>query len=187
MPLQPHKPKPHKPNQSSESGESKKDQEQSGTYKLRESWKQEAGRNPRPLVWEQRRYRNRHGRGTRQPMYGLHLPSYATKAGVFDSLVAAQLKRLSRGWPDLIESTECAVEDVPPSDPLPWEEKIIQFSASFPASHGQKARIVLYRLPLQSAASSLFQLEYLIHDELVRQLAEINGWDPQDIDPYPLI
>lgn len=134
------------------------------------------------IPWEKRRYRDRHGRGARRPPFGLRLPHYRTAAGTFDALFAAQLRRLSRGWPDLIASTQFAVEDVPPSDPLPWEERIAPLSASYPAEHGQAARIVLYRLPIQMAAHSRWELEFVMHDEIVRQLAQLTGRNPEDID-----
>ena len=38
---------------------------------------------------------------------------------MFDDMVAAQLRRLSGAWPDLMRPVQFAVEDVPPSDPAP--------------------------------------------------------------------
>ena len=40
--------------------------------------------------WNARIYRNRHGRGTRTPMFGTRLPRYRTRTGMFDDMVAAQ-------------------------------------------------------------------------------------------------
>lgn len=139
---------------------------------------------PRP--WEARRYRDPHGRGPRQPQFGKHLPHYRTRAGLFDSVVAAQLKRLAAGWPDLIASTEFLVEDVPAANLVPWEEPAVQFSVSYAAGHDEPARIILYRLPIQSATRNRIELEYIVHDEIVRQLAGLSGKSPEDIDPDPL-
>ena len=41
--------------------------------------------------WNARIYRNRHGRGTRTPMFGTRLPRYRTRTGMFDDMVAALL------------------------------------------------------------------------------------------------
>lgn len=136
-----------------------------------------------PLPWERRTYRDSHGRGARQPLFGARVPHYRTKAGRFDSAVIAQLRRLHAAWPELIESVQCAVEDVPPSDPLPWEEQMVMRSRSFPSEHGQQARIVLYRRPLESLARDSFEIQFLIRDEIVARLADISGQRPEEIDP----
>ncbi|MDN6017840.1 MAG: hypothetical protein L0H91_05905, partial [Bifidobacterium mongoliense] len=67
--------------------------------------------------WQTRVYRNRHGRGVRTPMFGSRLPRYRTRGGMFDDMVASQLRRLSQAWPDLVAPVQFAVEDVPPSQP----------------------------------------------------------------------
>lgn len=135
------------------------------------------------LPWEKKIYRDPHGRGMRQPLFGARIPRYRTKEGRFDGAVVAQLKRLHAAWPQLVESVQCAVEDVPPSDPLPWEEKTVTRSRAFPAEHGQVARIVIYRRPVESIAHDDFDLQLLIRDEIVLRLAELTGRHPDDIDP----
>lgn len=134
-------------------------------------------------VWERPVYRDTHGRGMRQPLFGARLPRYRTKAGHFDGAVVAQLRRLHTGWPQLVESVQCAVEDVPPSDPLSWEEGDVTHSRAFSAEHGQPARIVLYRRPIESMAQDDLDLQLIIRDEIVARLAELSGKHPEDIDP----
>lgn len=51
------------------------------------------------------------------PMFGTRLPRYRTRTGMFDDMVAAQVRRLGQAWPELIRPLQFAVEDVPPSDP----------------------------------------------------------------------
>lgn len=135
------------------------------------------------LPWERRCYRNRHGRGQRQPMFGLRMPRYRTKSGIFDDLAVSYLRRMKQAWPQLMCNVECAVEDVPPSDPLEWEDRAVPLSRSFPARDGMPARIVLYSMPIQSRAHDRIDLEFLIRDEIVLQLANLNGLHPEDIDP----
>ncbi|NMM99539.1 peptidase [Bifidobacterium sp. DSM 109958] len=133
--------------------------------------------------WMGKVYRNTHGRGTRRPMFGTRLPRYRTRSGMFDDMVAAQLKRLGQAWPELVQPIQFAVEDVPASDPSPWEDEPNMLSRAFPASHGIPARIVLYRLPIQMETRDRTELQFIIRDELVARIAEQYGRRPEEIDP----
>lgn len=133
--------------------------------------------------WRRAVYRNSHGRGIRRPTFGTRLPGYRTRCGVFDDLVAAQIRRLNVGWPDLVKPVQFAVEDVPPSDPTPWDGTSGLYSRSFPAGRGLPPRIVLYRMPIQHKARDGMDLELVIRDELVLRLAELYGRSPEQIDP----
>ena len=84
------------------------------------------------MPWETPIYRNRHGRGTRTPMFGTRLPRYRTRSGMFDDMLVAQIRRLNGAWPELIAPVQFAVEDVPPSDPAPWEDVPHSVSSHFP-------------------------------------------------------
>ncbi|KAA8821644.1 metallopeptidase family protein [Bifidobacterium vespertilionis] len=138
--------------------------------------------SPKP-PWMGGVYRNRHGRGPRRPMFGTRLPRYRTRSGMFDDLVASQLKRLGQAWPELLKPVQFAVEDVPPSDPLPWEDEPRLLSKVFPAEHGIPPRIVLYRLPIQMQTRDRTELQFIIRDELVSCIAEHYGRRPEEIDP----
>ena len=118
----------------------------------------------------------------RTPMFGTRLPRYRTRSGAFDDMVAAQIRRLNGAWPQLVKPVQFAVEDVPPSQPAPWEPESFA-SQCFPASHGIPARIVLYRMPIQSKSRSRMDLELAIRDEVVLRLAELYGRRPDEIDP----
>ena len=100
----------------------------------------------------------------RTPMFGTRLPRYRTRSGAFDDMVAAQIRRLNGAWPQLVKPVQFAVEDVPPSQPAPWEPEPSFASQCFPASHGIPARIVLYRMPIQSKSRSRMDLELAIRD-----------------------
>ena len=62
-----------------------------------------------------------------------------------------------------------------PSAPLPHSH--------FPASHGIPARVVLYRMPLQTEAPTKLELQLAVRDELVARIAELYGRRPEEIDP----
>lgn len=135
------------------------------------------------LPWNRPSYRDRHGRGVRTPTFGTRLPHYRTNSARFDRLVKAQILRLRSLQPELLANVQFAVEDIPASDPAPWESNISLFSRSFNASHAIAARVVLYRLPLQSHNPNAVQLALAIRDELVIQVAQLFDQEPQDIDP----
>lgn len=146
--------------------------------------------SPRPIVeamsrvpWQAHVYRNRHGRGLRTPMFGVRLPRYRTKSGLFDDIVAAQIRRLSAAWPQLVKPVQFAVEDVPPVQSDVWQDASSTTSRGFPAQHGVPARIVLYRMPLQMQVTNRMELQWAIRDELVSQIAELYGRRPEEIDP----
>ncbi|MBQ5505145.1 MAG: metallopeptidase family protein [Aeriscardovia sp.] len=128
-------------------------------------------------------YRNMHGRGQRRPVFGAWLPRYRTSAGIFDSIVLSQLRRLRNGWPDLVDAVQCAVEDVPPVNQPPWVPDQIRYSHFFPAKRDEAPRIVLYRRPLESMSRDHNDLQLLIREELVLCLSEMSGLHPEDIDP----
>lgn len=136
-----------------------------------------------PLPWQEPTYRNLHGRGQRRPTFGTQLPRTRTKAGIFEALVKDQIKQLDDAWPQLVRPIQFAVEDIPPSDPLPWDEQPCPLSRAFPVNRGIPARIVLYRMPIQDKAHSRFELQFTIRDEIVQGLAELYGKQPEDIDP----
>ncbi len=149
------------------------------------------GDMPAPIVevmrtsppWESPVYRNRHGRGIRTPMFGARLPRYRTRSGMFDDMTAAQIRRLHDAWPNLVADIQFAVEDVPPSAPAPWEDQPDPLSQGFAAGRGIPARIVLYRLPIQTRCRTRMELQLAIRDELVSRLANLSGRRPEEIDP----
>lgn len=92
---------------------------------------------------------------------------------------------LSRNVPGQLDRVEFAVEDVPPSDPAPWEGNAAPFGRFFPADRmaGIPARVVLYRRPLQIRARSRYELEYLVHVVVCEQLSAGLGIAMTDLDP----
>lgn len=133
--------------------------------------------------WEEKTYRNRHGRGVRTPPFGRRLPRYRTRSGMFDDMAIAQIRRLNDAWPQLLETVAVRCGGRSSLSPSPWETNPRLNSQAFPASHGIPARVVLYRMPLQSHARSRMDLQLAIRDELVLRIAELYGRRPEEIDP----
>jgi hypothetical protein len=97
--------------------------------------------------------------------------------------VLGAVERLERRWSAQLEGTEFAVEEVPPSQPAPWESGGVPLGRYFPADAGLPARIVVYRRPLETRAIDEADLADLIRDVLVEQVAHLLAKPPEDVDP----
>lgn len=129
------------------------------------------------------RPRDRRGRGLRGPLLPTTLPGYRSRAERFDDHVLSAVERLERRWSAQLEGTEFAVEDVPPSQPAPWEHGGVPLGRCFPADAGLPARIVVYRRPLETRAIDEADLADLVRDVLVEQVAHLLARAPEDVDP----
>ncbi|MCI7457522.1 metallopeptidase family protein [Actinomyces urogenitalis] len=137
----------------------------------------------RPALTTPGRRRDRHGRGLRGPLLPPHLPAWRTRAEKFDEMVASAAEDLSRRWP-VVKTIQFAVEEVPPSDPAPWERGVVLgrgFSAEPRA--GLPSRIIIYRQPVSSRADGEDELAELVRQVVVEQVAQMLGRRPEDIDP----
>ena len=128
--------------------------------------------------------RDRHGRGLRGPLVPPHLPAWRTRAERFDELVVSAAEDLTRRWPQ-VGSIQFAVEEVPPSDPAPWEHGVV-LGRGFAARPRAElpSRIVVYRRPLASRAQDDdAELTELVRRVVVEQVALMLGRSPEEIDP----
>lgn len=127
--------------------------------------------------------RDRHGRGLRGPLVPPHLPAWRTRAERFDELVVAAADDLARHCPQ-VGSIQFAVEEVPPSDPAPWEHGVV-LGRGFAAQPraGLLSRIVVYRRPVASRAREDAELAGLVRRVVVEQVALVLGRGPDEIDP----
>ena len=129
------------------------------------------------------RRRDRHGRGLRGPLLPPILPAWRTRAERFDELVTSAADDLARDWPQ-IARIQFAVEEVPPSDPAPWERGAV-LGRGFAAEPraGLPARVVVYRRPVTSRAADEEELADLVRRVVVEQVALMLGRRPEEIDP----
>ena len=112
-----------------------------------------------------------------------NLPGHRTRAQHFDDLVLGAVEQLEHRWSRQLEGTEFAVEDVPPSAPAPWEHGGVTLGRFFPADTGMPARVVLYRRPVETRATDAADLEVLVQQVLVEQVAHLLGRRPEEVDP----
>lgn len=129
------------------------------------------------------RRRDRRGRGPRGPLLPSSMPAYRTRAERFDDFVLDAVERIERRWAKQLSGTEFAVEDVPPSNPAPWERGGVPLGRYFPSDAGLPARIVIYRRPVESRASDPLDMADLVRDVVVEQVAHMLGRSPDDVDP----
>ncbi|WP_343035802.1 metallopeptidase family protein [Isoptericola sediminis] len=128
------------------------------------------------------RRRDRRGRGPRGPLIPADLPAHRSRAERFDDAVLASLESIERRWP-AVAGAELGVEDVPPSDPAPWESSGVPLGRVFPAASGRPARIVIYRRPVETRSTDPEDLAELVHDVVVEQVAHLLARTPEEIDP----
>ncbi|UZN05366.1 metallopeptidase family protein [Cellulomonas sp. S1-8] len=129
------------------------------------------------------RRRDRRGRGPRGPVLPMSTPAYRTRAERFDDLVLDAVEDLERRWARQLDGAEFAVEDVPPSNPAPWEHGGVPLGRYFPADSGLPHRVVVYRRPVEARASDAADLADLVRDVVVEQVAHLLGRSPDEVDP----
>lgn len=127
--------------------------------------------------------RDRHGRGLRGPLVPQTLPSWRSRSDAFDEYVLDAVERLEHRWPDELEGIEFAVEDVPPSDPSPWEHGEVPLGRFFPADGQLPHRIVVYRRPVETRAGATRETTALVFDVVIEQVAHLLGMSPEQVDP----
>ena len=107
------------------------------------------------------------------------------------------LEPIEARWRTELTQLDVAVDDVPevhvgPDESLSWEDGVVDdgnvpLARLVPAGVDRRgvptrARIVLYRRPLEARAKDGADLADLVHDVLVEQIASYLGLDPDVID-----
>lgn len=128
------------------------------------------------------------------------VPARRTRGQQFDRLVLEAFAPLESRWHDQLTNLDIAVDDVPKIRPLnpdsvTWPDEVVAdgpvpLSRLIPAGvdrYGQatRARIVIFRKPLELRAGDPDDLVDLLREVLVQQIATYLGVDPDVIDPDP--
>ena len=111
------------------------------------------------------------------------VPAMRSRAERFDDLVLDAASRLEERIGRDFGDVEFAVEDVPPSDPAPWEAADVALGRMFAARGRMPARIVIYRRPVETRAEDPRELALLVNEVVVEQVAAMLGVDPAELDP----
>lgn len=144
-----------------------------------------------------RRSRDRRGRGVRGPLYPATLPVARSRSERFDAIVLEALGPIDERWHAEIDRLDIAIDEVPEvtdCDPatVTWGSDVVEdgnipLARLVPAGVDRaglptRARIVLYRRPLETRAQDGGDLSDLVHEVLVEQVANYLGLDPDAID-----
>ncbi len=134
----------------------------------------------------------------RGPVLPDTVPAWRTRGEKFDLLVLEAFAPLDRRWHDRLTKLDVAVDEVPTiralhPDTVTWPDEVVAdgavpLSRLVPAGldrHGEatRARIVLFRRPLELRAGHPDDLLDLLHEVLVHQVATYLGVAPEVIDP----
>ncbi|MFF0816539.1 metallopeptidase family protein [Rhodococcus sp. NPDC003318] len=140
----------------------------------------------------------RRGRGIRGPVLPPSVPAWRSRAEKFDMLVLEAFAPIDARWHDRITKLDIAVDEVPKiraldPDSVTWPPEVVAegpvpLSRLVPAGvdrHGNatRARLVLFRRPLELRAKRPEDLVDLLNEVLVRQVATYLGVEPEIIDP----
>ena len=140
----------------------------------------------------------RHGREVRGPLLPQTVPGWRSRSERFDMAVLEAYEPIERHWADRLSVLDIAVDEIPriaPRDPenvqFPPEvvaDGPIALARLIPAGvdvrgNATRARIVLFRKPIERRVKDTLDLAELLHDILVAQVATFLGVEPSVIDP----
>lgn len=143
------------------------------------------------------RRRDRRGRGLRGLLYPTTTPAARTRAEKFDALVLEALEPIELRWGSELTDLDLAVDEVPEVERTAPDE--VSWAAGTLADAGvplaqlvpagvdpdgmpSRARIVVYRRPLEARAKGGADLADLLHEVLVEQVAEYLNIEPDAVD-----
>jgi predicted Zn-dependent protease with MMP-like domain len=107
------------------------------------------------------------------------VPVTRSRAEAFDELVLDSVLRLQRRLPDQLRAVEFAVEEVPPRE----NGGGVPLGGHAGADGRRPARVVVYRRPVETRATSERGRALLVNDVVVEQVAELLGLEPDAVDP----
>lgn len=135
--------------------------------------------------------RDRRGRGLRRPLLSPTVPNARSRAEQFDTAVLQAVADLEDLWQERLVAIEFAVDEVPPlprGEVMPTPDVVLdggvpltRFVPPGVDKRGRptKARIVIYRRPVQSRAIDAGDLADLVAELLTEQVAAVLG-EPED-------
>ena len=124
--------------------------------------------------------------------------SWRSRAERFDMAVLEAYEPIERRWKDRVSALDVAVDEIPriaPRDPdsVQWPPEVVAdgpvaLARLIPAGvdvrgNATRARIVLFRRPIERRAKDSEELAELLHEVLVAQVATYLGVEPSVIDP----
>ena len=134
----------------------------------------------------------------RGPLLPPTVPGWRSRAERFDMAVLEAYEPIERRWQERLSTLDVAVDEIPrmaPKDPdsVQWPPEggadgPVALARLIPAGvdvrgNSTRARIVLFRRPIERRAKDPDELAELLHEVLVAQVATFLGVEPSVIDP----
>ncbi len=112
-----------------------------------------------------------------------HLPGHRTARERFDATVTDAAAQLIERYPRRLQHLRVLVQEIPTTDPAPWEEHAAVLGRALPGTRDNPPRVVLHRLPIQTRCPRGEGLEILIRQVLAEQVGSLLGIAAEDVDP----
>jgi predicted Zn-dependent protease with MMP-like domain len=137
-------------------------------------------------------------REMRGPLLPHSVPGWRSRAERFDMAVLEAYEPIEERWRERVSSLDVAVDEIPriaPRDPesVQWPPEVVAdgpialarlISAGVDVrGNPTRARIVLFRKPIERRAKNSDELADILHELLVAQVATYLGVEPSVIDP----
>jgi hypothetical protein len=120
----------------------------------------------------------------RGPIAPPQVPLAASRAELFADLVQDSVERLERRWPQLAEIDFMVLEvPRPAAAGEAWHDEPVPLGGTIPAHDGHRARVVVYRRPVEIRTKGRDERAALVHEVVVEQVAELLGLTPETVDP----
>lgn len=131
--------------------------------------------------------RDRRGRGLRRPLLAQGLPNARSRAEQFDLAVLQAVGDLESEWADALAAIEFAVDEVPPlpaGEVTPSSDVVLDGGVPLTRfvppgldrrGRPTRARIVIYRRPLESRAVDAADLADLVIEVMREQVSAVLG------------
>jgi hypothetical protein len=155
-------------------------------------------RSHRPGDRPVRRLVARRGRDMRGPLLPPTVPGWRSRAERFDMAVLEAYEPIERRWQERLSGLDVAVDEIPrisakDPDSVHWPADVVADGPIALArligagvdtrGSATRARVVLFRKPIERRANDTLELAELLHEILVAQVAAYLDVDPTVIDP----
>ena len=141
---------------------------------------------------------SRRGREVRGPLLPPTVPGWRTRAERFDMAVLEAYEPIEQRWQQRVSALDVAVDEIPritarDPDSVQWPPEVvadgpIPLARLIPAGvdvrgNPTRARILLFRKPIEQRVGDDLELDELLHEILVAQVATFLDVDRSVIDP----
>ena len=110
------------------------------------------------------------------------VPAMRSRRETFDDIVIDVSERARDYLGNRYAAVEFAVEEVPPTDPAPWEEQAAPVGRLVPVGGAVGHRIVVYRRPVETRARDAAEVSVIVREVVAEQVAALLGVPVSEID-----